>query len=140
MTPEVKDALYEWFAGVAIGLTPLVAHLIAQVAMTASSKLEGSWAVDWVFLAIATSATSIVSVVTKFRKGTPNLVGGRSAPALIAVTILFLVASGVLYSLVATGLANGSSVYLAAGLFIGGAFVSLYFEFTLAARVARAAH
>lgn len=138
MTPEVEDALFEWLAGVAIGLTPLVAHFIAQFAITIPGLIEGSWAVDWIFLAIATSATSVVSVVTKYRRGAPEVVRGRASPALIAVTILFLVASSVLYSVVATGRANGSSVFLAAGIFIGAAIVSLYFELTLAARLAQA--
>lgn len=139
MTPQVEDALCEWVAGMAVGLIPLAVHFLAQFAMKAQGHIDGNWAIDWAFLAIATSATSIISVVNRYRKGSPEVVRGRAAPALIAATILFLVLAAVIYAIVATN--NGAPVcgYLAFGLFIGAAFVSLYFELTLAARMAQTA-
>jgi hypothetical protein len=137
MRSQVEDALFEWLAGMGVGLIPLVAHTVVAFGMAPSTKIEGSWAVDWAFLTIATSATSILSVINRYRKGTPGVLRGRAAPALVAITTLFLVSASVLYAVVVGGLSGGSAVSLAVGLFIGSAFVSLYFELTLAARVAQ---
>lgn len=136
MRPEVEDALFEWMAGVGIGLIPLAAHGVIQFGINDAARVDGNWAIDWSFLTIATSATSILSVVNRYRKGSSDVLRGRAAPALIAVTTLFLVSASVLYAVVAAGLGGGSAVPLAVGLFIGAAFVSLYFELTLAARIA----
>jgi hypothetical protein len=137
MEAEVVDALCEWIAALAVGVAPLVAHLAAQIAMKPSARIDGNWAVDWCFLAIATCSGSIISVVARLRKGASEIVKGRAAPVLIGANTLFLVAGAVIYAIVATGNGADTVPFLAAGLFIGGGILSLYLELSIAARLAR---
>lgn len=137
MEAEVVDALCEWIAALAVGIAPLVAHVVAQWAMKASAQVEGNWAIDWCFLAIATCSGSIISVVSRLRKGTSEIIKGKAAPVLIGANILFLIAGAVIYAIVATGNGADTVPFLATGIFIGGAILSLYLELSIAARLAR---
>lgn len=134
MQPEVSRAFGEWVTGLMIGAIPLFAHACAFVTMepAASNHVVGGWAMDVLFIGITLTSTSLVTLV---RRSPEQAIRGRAVPVLTAVAIVFLVLASILYAGVVTGHARGNPLNLAIGLAIGAAFVSIYLELGLAARI-----
>ncbi len=87
---------------------------------------------DVLFIGITLTSTSLVTLV---RKAPEQAIRGRAVPVLTAVAIVFLVLASIQYAGVVTGHARGNPLNLAIGLAIGAAFVSIYLELGLAARI-----
>jgi hypothetical protein len=136
---EVRDAFFEWLTAIAIGVIPLLAHLLMHYAGPPSNGPEGAWTVDVLFVAITTSGTSAVSVFTRFAKGKmKDFRLGPTSIFLMTLTILFLVMSGMLYGTVARGQVSPYAPQFAWGLLVGAALASFAFEMGLATGAALA--
>jgi hypothetical protein len=140
MKTEVKDALAEWIAGIGVGVMPLIAHTVVRFGMAPAHveaghiSSQGDWAVDFAFLTIATSATSVVSVMNRFRKRHPEVVHERSMPALTVANMIAVAIGSLIYGISAGDRATSLLAPLSIGIFLGAAFLSLYGELALAAR------
>jgi hypothetical protein len=141
MKSEVQDALIEWIAGIGVGVMPLIAHVVVRVGMMPPQAAggnvspQGDWAVDFAFLTIATSATSVVSVLNRFRKGHIEVVQGRAMPALTVTNMIFVAIGTLIYGISAADRATSLLAPLSIGVFLGATCLSMYAELALAARV-----
>lgn len=133
MTRAVRDAVFEWFAGLLIGFLPLFGHLSMGFILDDKAADAGNWSVDILFVAITTSGTSIVSVVMRVMKGSlPKECLSTGIGVLLTMSVIMLMLSGAVYGAVASGHANSYSLFLAFVFLVGSAISSLYVELGLA--------
>ncbi|MBK3404164.1 hypothetical protein H0176_22155 [Methylorubrum populi] len=137
MKPQVQDALFEWLAGLVIGVTPLLAHAILHGFVDPTQKWEDSWSGDILFVCITTSGLSAVTVFTRLAKGTlKNLSLNSTSYLMMSLTLLLFLFAGMLYGIVASGHARDFTIWAAIFFLFCSATVSLYFEMTLASALA----
>lgn len=139
MKPQVRSAVFEWVAGIAIGAAPLLAHGLLHGFVDPVKGWEDSWTNDLLLFAITNSGLSAVSVFTRLSKGllrNANL--DASAIVMTALTLLLFLFAGMLYGISASGMARGASIWLSVLIALGSTVVSLYFEMTMASRMAAA--
>ena len=137
MQPKVKAAVYEWLAGIIIGVIPLGAHAVAYWSNTPLAGKDADWLSDILFVVISTSGASSVSVVNRLLNGKikPSALAS-SAGVLSAATVALLVLAATLYGSAAVGHARPMAIWEAFGLLVGSLITSIYFELTLAAELA----
>jgi hypothetical protein len=137
MQSKVRGAFYAWLAAVIIGIIPLVAHAIAIGSSVPAAGTRADWTADLLFIVIATSGTSSVSVVTRLLKGEVNPERlDMSASVLSAVTVLILVGAATLYGSAAVGHARSWASWEALGLLACSLLTSIYYELMLASKLA----
>jgi hypothetical protein len=133
MSAEKKIAYCNWIAGMAIGLMPLLAHVLLYVAAKPQQGWTDNWSPDLLFITISNSGLAALSVFVKMATGDQRI---RNSPArLIVVWVLLLLCfafSSMLYGATVSGQGNDSTWITAIVLMILAAVCSLNFELALA--------
>lgn len=133
MKPHVTAAIWEWSAGLLIGLTPLLAHALLHAFATPAQQWQDSWTGDLLFVSITNSGLSAVSVFTRLIKGKIKI--RKLTPptfTLMAMTLILFLFSGILYGLVASGHAVEATIWPALTILAASVGFSLMFEIALA--------
>jgi hypothetical protein len=125
MKPEVRTALIEWFCGLMVGFTPLLAHALLHQIADKTTNWTDNWAADILIVGITTSGLSAVTIFLRSIRGA--LVLNGSSGVLITFTLLFFF-SGMTYGVVAIGHAKDVTILPAIALLVGSTIVSLVFE------------
>ncbi|HEX3674892.1 MAG TPA: hypothetical protein VHU87_11515, partial [Rhizomicrobium sp.] len=98
MSKEKKFAWCNWVAGFAIGLMPLLAHLLLYVAAKPAPGWSDQWAPDLLFITISNSGFAALSVFVRMATG--GLEMSKFSPRLIIVWVTLLLsfaAAAILY-------------------------------------------
>ncbi|HTQ13627.1 MAG TPA: hypothetical protein VMH86_07110 [Rhizomicrobium sp.] len=133
MSKQKKFAWFNWIAGFAIGLMPLLAHVLLYVAAKPASGWSDNWAPDLLFITISNSGLAALSVFVKMAAG--NLDMSKFSPVLIIVWVLLLLsfaAAALLYGVDVTGQGNASTWVVAVCLIVLSGICSLNFELAAA--------
>ena len=135
MTPELKAAIYQWLSGLVIGFVPIFMHGIHYLVWTPTPNWDDKWSTDIIFIVIINSGLSGVMGFNRIiRIALRDIVADAKAGVLMALSILILLVSGVLYSVSASGPDNFRIVLLSIGFLIASIIISVYFEIALAKR------
>ncbi len=130
MQPEIKAACWEWSSGLIIGLTPLLAHAILHMIADPATNWSDNWTADILFVSITNSGLSAVTVFSRSIKGALRL--SPFCYALMALTLILFLFSGMMYGVVAIGHAKDLTIWPAIAVLFGSAIVSLIFEIAIA--------
>jgi hypothetical protein len=135
MKEEVRNALLEWLAGMLVGAIPLLGHAAMWVAIKQGVGDTGNWAVDFLFVGITASGSSVVSAVLRLIKRiVPLSAMTVGLGCLLTVNLVMLVPEAAMYGLISSGAAQASSVWYSLGLLAGSSFCAMIFELVLANR------
>ena len=120
-----------------IGAIPFGAHAVAFWSNAPLPGKDADWLSDVLFIVISTSGASSVSVVNRLLSGKikPSALAS-SAGVLSAATVALLVLAATLYGSAAVGHARPMAIWEAWGLLVGSLITSIYFELTLADKLA----
>lgn len=129
MHPKLSSTIFEWSAGLLIGLIPILCHFLLSMAGGATHEWQGAWTVDVLFVAITTSGLSVVTLFTRLAKGavTSRQLKPHSMFFLALNMVAFLL-SGVFFGEVSTGTAPAVGWTVAMAFLIFATASSLYFE------------
>ena len=132
MKPHVTAAIWEWTAGLLIGLTPLLAHALLHAFATPARQWEDSWTGDLLFVSITNSGLSAVTVFTRVAKGLFKIKNIKPQTfGLMALTMLLFLFSGMLYGIAASGHARDVIIWPAIAILGASLTLLLLFEVAL---------
>jgi hypothetical protein len=132
LSKEKKFAWCSWIAGIAIGLMPLLAHVLLYVAAKPEKGWAENWAPDLLFITISNSGLAALSVFVRMATG--DLEMNKFSPRLIIVWVILLLsfaAAAILYGVDVIGQGNDATWIVAVVLIISSGICSLNFELAM---------
>ena len=138
MNPKPWCVVFDWSAGLLIGLIPLLSHALVHFAGRNGSDRPEAWIVDLLFVAITTSGLSAVTLFGRLIKG--SVAVSHLKPhslTLMALNMVAFLLSGVLFGQVSSGAAAGLGLGLPVAFLVMATASSLYFEILIAIEVQR---
>ena len=138
MNTKTSIALFEWSAGLLIGVIPLLCHSLVTFAGGSNTEASDAWTVDLLFVAITTSGLCAISLFTRLAKGaiTTDHLKPHSM-FLMALNMVAFLLSGVLFGQVSSGVMHGKGLALPIVFLVLATASSLYFEILIALEVSK---
>ncbi|HKT16476.1 MAG TPA: hypothetical protein VJR47_00450 [Stellaceae bacterium] len=127
-----RIALARWFAGLLIGLTPLLAHFLLWLAGRPDDSWNNNWSADILLIGIINSGLSAVLIFPQMTWGDLQL--KQMKPYCLTVwglTLLIFGMSSVLYGAAVTGRGGPNMWWVSVIFLIASGFCSLNFDLAL---------
>ena len=135
-----KEAWCDWFAGLVIGLMPLLAHTVLHFGAKPTPDWDDNWSADLLFISISNSGLSAITVFARLIGGSVRLETMKPAIRIVwALTLVCFCLASLLYGAAVSGKGSAHTSTIAVIFLIASAICSLNFELALAASGASSA-
>ena len=132
MESPLKARIYQWLASFGLGSLPLIVHLTIYFLVTSPKGWAHNWTGDIIFINISVSTVTTLSLIATYYKTSGKLQLPPRVFLFIAILLLCLVISAVIYALSATGIADSNAIYWAIVLLVAIIGPSFILEFDIA--------
>ncbi|MFT3724578.1 MAG: hypothetical protein QM773_13450 [Hyphomonadaceae bacterium] len=137
----IAEAVWEWASSALVGAIPLAAHFVAVAPRGAAEIVVADFVPDILFVAIAMSGASMVSLIPKLRREIlPVSALGPSVGGLMALNLVLVVGSAAMYGTAVTETPSMTLFLTGLAFLIGSALNSLSIDVVIATANGKTPH